>query len=238
MTNRAEVSPLRIARVAAVCYVGTILLAPLALFVRGRLVGADAAATAANIMSHQSLFFLSFAADLLATACYVAVIGLFYILLRPVNSTVALVAACFGLVGCAIGGFSGIFQLVPWMLAGAAYLSAFTLEQQHAMALVFLKLRGQAVNISIVFFGFYCLLTGYLVLKSNFLPKVLGALMGLAGVGWLTFIIPPLAIALLPFNQIAGGLGEISLTLWLLIPGVDVGRWKEQAAKAGLSHGQ
>jgi Domain of unknown function (DUF4386) len=238
MTNRAEVSPRRIARVAAVCYAGTILLAPLALFVRGKLVSADAAATAASIMSHQSLFFLSFAADLLATACYVAVVGLFYILLRPVNSTVALVAACFGLVGCAIGGFSGIFQLAPWMLAGGApYLSAFTLEQAHAMSLVFLKLRGQAVNIGIVFFGFYCLLTGYLVLKSNFLPKVLGALMGLAGVGWLTFIAPPLANALLPFNQIAGGLGEISLTLWLLILGVDVGRWKEQAGMAGTTHG-
>ena len=236
MTNRAEVSPQRIARVAAVCYVGTILLAPLALFVRGNLVSADAAATAASIMSHQSLFFLSFAADLLATACYVAVVGLFYILLRPVNFTVALVAGCFGLVGCAIGGFSGIFQIAPWILAGGApYLSAFTPEQLHAMALVFLKLRGQAVNISIVFFGFYCLLTGFLIFKSIFLPKVLGVLMGVAGVGWLTFITPPLAIALSPFNQIAGGLGEISLTLWLLILAVDVGRWKEQAGRAGLS---
>ncbi len=86
---------------------------------------------------------------------------------------------------------------------------------------------------SLVFFGFYCLLIGYLILKSTFLPKILGVLMGFAGVGWLTFLSPSFAKSLNPYNLIPGGVGEILLTLWLLVKGVDEQRWKEQASLIG-----
>ncbi|HMG72660.1 MAG TPA: DUF4386 domain-containing protein [Pyrinomonadaceae bacterium] len=84
----------------------------------------------------------------------------------------------------------------------------------------------------LVFFGFYCLLIGYLIFRSTFLPRILGVLMVFAGLGWLTFLSPPLADSLSPYIFIPGLLGEGALTLWLLIMGVNVQRWKEQASAA------
>jgi hypothetical protein len=81
----------------------------------------------------------------------------------------------------------------------------------------------------LVFFGCYCLLIGYLILRSTFLPKILGVLMIIAGLGWLTFLSQPLAASLSPYHYIAGGIGEGVLTLWLLLMGVNAGNWKQQA---------
>lgn len=86
----------------------------------------------------------------------------------------------------------------------------------------------------LAFFGFYCLLIGYLILKSTFLPRRLGALMLFAGLGWLTFLSPALAKDLSPYNFLPGVIGEGLLTLWLLIAGVNEARWKEQAS-AGMA---
>jgi len=85
----------------------------------------------------------------------------------------------------------------------------------------------------LVFFGLYCLLIGYLIFRSNFLPRILGVLMAIGGLGWLTFLSPPLANRLSPYNMAPGILGEGALTLWLLVMGVNVERWKEQAGAAG-----
>jgi hypothetical protein len=84
----------------------------------------------------------------------------------------------------------------------------------------------------LVFFGLYCLLIGYLILRSTFLPRVLGVLMAIGGLGWLTFASPQLANQLAPYNMAPGIIGEGSLTVWLLVAGVNAQRWKEQAGKA------
>ncbi|MGO9096379.1 MAG: DUF4386 family protein [Bryobacteraceae bacterium] len=89
----------------------------------------------------------------------------------------------------------------------------------------------------LVFFGFYCLLIGYLILRSAFLPRILGALMTIAGLGWLTFVSPRLAHYLSPYVYYVGGIGEGLLTLWLLAMGVNAERWKEQAGATGLARG-
>src|ERR1051326_2134049 len=83
---------------------------------------------------------------------------------------------------------------------------------------------------TLVFFGFYCLLIGGLIIHSNFLPKILGGLMLIAGLGWLTFLSRPLAASLSPYHYVAGGIGEGLLTLWLITMGVDETRWNEQAS--------
>src|SRR6266508_5066613 len=80
----------------------------------------------------------------------------------------------------------------------------------------------------LVFFGFYCLLIGYLIFTSTFLPRILGVLMAFAGLGWLTFLWPPLANSLSPYNFIPGIIGEGALTIWLIVMGVNEQRWKEQ----------
>src|SRR5579871_1254187 len=86
---------------------------------------------------------------------------------------------------------------------------------------------------SLVFFGFYCLLIGVLIFRSTFLPKVLGGLMVIAGVGWLSFVSRELAASLSPYHYIAGGVGEGLLTVWLLVMGVDAARWDKQARQRG-----
>jgi len=89
-----------------------------------------------------------------------------------------------------------------------------------------------AVN-PLVFFGIYCLLIGYLISRSTFLPRVLGILIVIGGLGWLTFLSHSFANALAPYNMAPGILAETLLTVWLLIPGVNAQRWKEQSAAVG-----
>ena len=112
-------------------------------------------------------------------------------------------------------------------------MSVFKVEQLRALALIFLELNTLAGNICVVFFGVYCLLIGYLIFRSAFLPRILGVLMALAGLGWLTFLSSPFANHLSPYNLILGFLAELSLCRWLLVMGVNVQRWKERARAAG-----
>jgi hypothetical protein len=176
---------------------------------------------------------LGLATGLVATAGYIALTALFYGLFKPVNRSLSLLAAFFSLVGCAILAFASLFQIAPLVvLGGSPYLSVFKVEQLRALALMFLELNTQANNICVAFFGVYCLLIGYLIFKSFFLPRILGVLMALAGLGWLTFLSPPLANHLSPYNLVLGFLAELSLMLWLLVMGVNVQRWQEQAGAA------
>ena len=193
-------------------------------------VSGDAAATATNILTHESLFRLGVALGLVSTAFYVAVTALFYNLFMPVNRSVALLAAFFSLVGCGITAVGSLFQLVPFVvLGGSQYLSVFNVKQLQALALTFLNLNDQAGYIALVFFGLFDVLIGYLIFRSTFLPRILGVLMAFAGLGWLTFLSPPLAGHLLTYLEVLGFLAEAALMLWLLVVGVNVRRWKEQA---------
>jgi hypothetical protein len=230
----AEASPRSSARITGVVYLLYFLTAVSAeFFLSGLVVSGDAAATANNIVAHQLSFRLGLATGLIAIACYIAVTALFYDLFRPVSRSLSLLAAFFSLVGCTIQAFGSLFQLTPLVvLGGGQYLSVFKVEQLRALALMFLELHAQVVNICLVYFGFYCLLIGYLVFRSGFLPRILGVLMVFAGLGWLTFLSPPLANYLSPYILVLGFLAELSLCLWLLVIGVNVQRWKEQASAA------
>ncbi len=231
MERIAEVSSCPWARITGAVYLLYFVMAVAGeFFLRGIIVSGDATATANNILAHQSLFRLGTATGLVAIACYIALTALFYNLFKPVNRSISLLAAFFSLVGCTILAFASAFQLAPLVvLGGSPYLSVFTVEQLHALALIFLELNAMAVDICFVFFGFYCLMIGYLIFRSAFLPRILGVLMAFAGLGWLTFLSPPLADDLFPYIQVLGILAELSLCLWLLLMGVNVERWKEQA---------
>ncbi|WP_051978290.1 DUF4386 domain-containing protein [Edaphobacter aggregans] len=187
MERIAEASPHLKARIAGVFYLLTIIMGVLAVVLTGR-----------------RLVVYGDAANLIATACYIAVTLLFYGMFKPVNCGLSLLAAFFSFMGCAIGT-----------------LSHFHIATLHINPLVF--------------FGFYCLLIGYLIFRSTFLPRILGVLMAFAGLGWLTFLSPRLANHLSPYVMFAGLLGEGSLTLWLLVKGVNVQRWKEQGRHGLLS---
>jgi len=151
-------------------------------------------------------------------------------LFEPVDRSISLLAAFFSLVGCATQIIGGILQLAPLVvLGGSRSLSAFNADQLQAAALLFLKLHSQTFNISLVMFAVFELAIGYLIIRSTFLPRILGVLMVVAGCGWLTFVWPPLATSLFSYI-LALNVGELLLPLWLLVKGVDVSRWQERAS--------
>lgn len=233
MTLRAlETSPRLLARITGVFYLLTILAGIVAqMFISGKLVvDGDAAATAANILAHRSLFELGFAVYLIEMACQITITAFFYILLKPVSRSISLLAACLGLAGCVIKTMSRLFYIAPlFVLGGAPYLSAFSLEQLQALALLLFKLNDRGAAIALAFFGFSTVLNGYLIFRSAFLPRILGVLSAIAGLGWLTFFYPPLGYRLFLFVAPYGLLVAAALILWLLVKGVDVQRWRERA---------
>ncbi|HSK45261.1 MAG TPA: DUF4386 domain-containing protein [Candidatus Binatia bacterium] len=232
----AQASPRLMARIAGALYLITILTGIFSAgYASGKLVvSGDAAATAANILAHRGLLQLAFAVYLVEMACQVAITALFYNLLKPAGRNVSLVAAFLGLTGSIIKTFSRVFFIAPlFILGGAHYLSVFSAEQLQALALLFLKVNDRGAGIALVFFGFYAILTGYLIIKSTFLPRILGVLSVIGGFGWLTFLYPPLGGHLFVFLAIFAILGAGSLIFWLLVFGVNEQRWKEKAAAAG-----
>jgi Domain of unknown function (DUF4386) len=153
------------ARLAGVFYLLTIIVGVFAAFVPSRP--------------------LSEAGNLIGTAFYVIVTALLYLILKPVNPALSLIAGLISLAGCTVGALEALHRS-PFSFNG------------------------------IVIFGFYCLLLGYLIFRSRFLPRWLGPLVALAGVGWLTFLWPSFAKHLGLVPMITGLLGEGSLTVCLL----------------------
>ena len=237
MTERiTETSPRLKARITGVFYLVTILTGIFAQgFVSGRLVvDGDAAATATNILTHRGLFQLGFAVYLIEMACQIAITALFYDLLKPAGRSVSLVAAFLGLTGCIIKTLSRLFFIAPlFIVGGAHYLSVFSAEQLQALALLFLKVNDRGAATALVFFGFYALLTGYLIMRSTFLPRILGVVSVFGGLGWLSFLYLPLGYRLFPYIAAFGLLGAVALIVWLLVFGVNEQRWKEQASAVG-----
>jgi Domain of unknown function (DUF4386) len=197
-------------------------------------VAGSAATTVANILAHQQLFWLGFASSLLGVAFHLAWALLFYDLFKPVNRSVSLFALCVILVGCAMQALSSLLYLAPLLvMQGGSALSAFTPQQLQALALVFLKLNAQAYDIYLVFFGLWCVLIGYLIFRSTFLPRILGVLLVIDGLGWMLYLLPPLAQQLFPLIAVAAGLAEFPLEIWLIVMGVNNERWKQQAGATG-----
>src|SRR5713226_5326541 len=231
-----ETSPRLKARITGAFYLLTILTGVFAqMFVSGSLVvDGDAAATATNILTHRGLFQLGFAVYFVEMACQIVITALFYDLLKPAGRSVSLVAAFLGLAGCVIKTVSRLFYIAPLLvLGGAHYLNVFSAGQLQALALLFLKVNDHGAAIALVFFGFYALLTGYLIIRSTFLPRILGVLSVLGGLGWLSFLYLPLGYRLFPYIAAVGVLGAGALIVWLLVFGVNEQRWKEQASAAG-----
>jgi len=231
-----DASPRFKARVTGAVYLLTILTGIFAQgFVSARLVvQGDAAATATNILAHKSLFEWGFTVYLIEMACQIAITGLFYDLLKPAGRSVSLLAAFLGLAGCIIKTFSRLFYIAPlFVLEGGHYLIAFNQEQLQALSLLLLKVNDRGAGMALAFFGLYAVLTGYLIIKSTFLPRILGFLSVIAGVGWLTFFYPPLGYCLFFYIAPFGLFGAAALILWLLVFGVNEQRWKERARVAG-----
>jgi hypothetical protein len=206
------------------------------LVIPGRLVvRGDAAATARNILATEAVFRVGIAGALLAVAFHILTGVLFYYLLKPVSRTFALLTVLLLVVASGIQASAALMQSGALVaLKGTVSLGAFTVEQREGIALLLLAWNDQTYNFFLVFFGLWCIALGALMMRSAFLPRLLGAGMVLAGVGYLPYLYPPLANSLYPYN-LALGVGELALVLWLAIRGVDAQRWEERVriAEAG-----
>jgi hypothetical protein len=231
----AESSPRLTARLAGVFQLAEALAFTFGyLIILGRMltVSGDAAATAANILGQERLFWLGFALLIAAVVFHIAWALLLYELLKPVNRSLSRFAAFIILIGCAIQAVMCVFYLAPLpLLHGGSALAALTPGQLQALAFMFLELNTYAFDVYLVFFGLWCILTGYLIFKSTFLPRILGVLLMISGLGWVTYLLPPIANRLFPFIAGASALGEIPLEFWLIVMAVNAQRWKEQASR-------
>ena len=169
MERLPETSPRFRANIAVVLFLTTILTGGAAAFVRWRLViPGDAVSTATNILAHGRLFQMLLAVDLISVACYVATTLLFYELFKPVSERLSLLTVSLSITSCVIATFASLFHIAALIvLRGAQYLNILTVQPLPDLALMCLKLRAQAYSISLVFFGFYCLLIAYLIFRST-----------------------------------------------------------------------
>lgn len=202
-------------------------------YVRNTLiVDGDASETIHNIMAHETLFRMGFAAHVVMLLCNIPneIIG--FILLKRVNLVVAAVCMCCGLVGTAIESVDMLNAYVPLSLAfedGA--LSAFTPEQLQTLSYVSVQLQDTGLLISFVFYGLDELLFGTLIFRSNFLPRIVGVLLSISGLcyftdGFVSFIAPRLHAQLLPYLLFPCLPGEGLFALWMAVKGLNVERWR------------
>lgn len=200
------------------------------------IVPGDATATAARIMGSGSLFRLGFAGYLVEALCDVGLTWVLYLLLRPVHRDLALLSVCLRLISTAGFAMGEVLSFSATMiLGGAHYLESFSPDQRNTLALLMLKLGTRSGEVFSMFYGAGSIVLGYLMARSGFLPRLLGVLLALSGVGFVTSIFvtvlaPKYASGLFMAPVAIAGL---ALTFWMLVKGVDVPKWKEAAARAG-----
>lgn len=227
----------RDARIAGVLYLFIIVAGAFAqAYVRqGLVVPGDAVATGANLVANEQLYRWGFVADLLPLLCNVVLAVIFYRLFSVVSRSVAALAVLFSLLGTAIQATVLVFHIASMLvLTGGPALGALTEQQVQALAYLSLKVQADGYSIALVFFGCFGLSLGYLIVRSTFMPRIIGVLMGIAGFCYFTnslvsLVAPSLASVLFLLPAL---LGEASLTLWLIFKGVDAARWESQAASA------
>jgi hypothetical protein len=245
MTPRAvEASPQTYARIGGVLYLFIIVAALFGeAYVRGSLiVSGDPAATARNIQGSETLFRLGLAGEILTCAADVALALILYVLLRPVSRNLALLGAFFRLTFVAIYSVAKLFEIAALVaLGGDGSLSAFEPRQLHALAYLSLRVHSLGYGVSLLFFGVCCVLFGYLIHKSGYLPRAIGDLLAFGGVGYVVFTLAQIVApafagrVLFPWLMLPAFFGELGLCLWLLVKGVDLPKWNERARPAELS---
>jgi hypothetical protein len=241
MTYRSvATSPQRYARTGGALYLVIILLGGFAEgFVANKLVApGDAATTAQNILASPDLWRLGVAADFIVPLCAVPLLWIEYLLLRPVSKSLVLLAVMLNLVSLAVELISKLFLfLVLPTLGSPDYLRAFEPQQLQVLASLALRSHDIAFNIALIFFGFTCLVNGYLIFKSGYFPKLIGLLMQLAGICYLiacfgALFAPAFADLITPPILLPPLIGELSFCLWLLIKGVDIDQWQKVTRRA------
>ena len=191
------------------------------------IVAHDAAATAANIVGHPTLFRLAFAAYLVEGICDIALCVFFYILFKPVDRNLALLSAFFGIASMITYAVSESSYFASSVVLGdSAGMSTFSPDQRNALAYLAIRISGVIAWLFLGLYGIASMIRGYLIARSTYLPKVFGILLIIGGASFFartaTYLLAPQysSPALLIPMAVAG----IPLMLWLLIRGIDPAR--------------
>jgi hypothetical protein len=234
MTTR---SPRLLARLAGVFFLVTIVGGIIAqAFISERLIDfGDAAATANNILANRGMFQIGFTIYLIEMACQVTTAMLLYRILRPVSRSLALLMLLFEFTGIVIKTFARVFYITPlYVLDGGAAFNGFDAAQLQSVSLLLLRVNDYGAATALAFFGVSTILEGYLVFRSTYLPRWLGLIGMIAGLGWLAFIYPPLGYGVFMFAALFGLLAAAAKIFWLIVFGVDEEKFREVEATAHL----
>lgn len=223
------ISHKNLARIAGFCYLIVIVAGLFSeVFVRQALIEVNnALATANNIQANEMLFRWGIVSDLINFVIGLPAILIIYSLFKRTNKLLLQVALGFVIVQTAIIAVNLLNQITPLLiLSNDNYLNTFQPEQLASLALLSLNVQAQGYAIGLVFFGFYCLIVGYVIYKSGLVPKVLGILYSFAGLCYLInsfmmFLSKGFQNPLFVYLAIPIFIGELSLCLWLLIKGID-----------------
>lgn len=236
MNTSFERAPKFYMRLAGFFYLAIILLGLYGeMFVRAKLVvSGNPAATAQAISGSPFLWRSSIAGDLLMQVFDIPVIVVLYLLLRPLNKSLALSATYINLIQTAVLVANKLTLLLPLLLlSGARYLTVFSTEQLHSLSYLAIKIHSYGFAIGLIFFGVACVIRGYLLFKSEYVPKIFGVLMLLAGLSYLInsftlLLAPSLAAILFPGILLPAFVGEFSFCLWMIVKGVNLAPWKQR----------
>lgn len=225
----------RLARIGGWLYLLLIALGFSAeMFIRGKIIqGSDAATTSVRLAGMEPLWRIGILAEITAFLSVTVLSAIYFVLFRPVNQVLNLITAFLRIVAIAIQSVA-LMQLVAalYPLGSATYLHAFTTGQLQAMSLLSIRSFNSGYSLALLFFGFCFLFHGQLIARSRFLPRVLGRMIQVSGLcyfsfGILSFASPAMANQAFPFLGLPAFIGEFSLCLWLMIKGVDPGKWQE-----------
>ncbi|MGL2964237.1 DUF4386 domain-containing protein [Flavobacterium sp. RSB2_4_14] len=223
------ISDKNLARIAGFCYLLVIATGLFSeVFVRQALrVPNDALATAHNIQANEMLFRWGFVADLFNFVVGIPTILILYHFFKKSNKIILQIALAFVIIQTAIIAVNLLNQITPLLLLGNdTYLTTFQPNQLATLSLLSLNIQAQGYGVGLVFFGFYCILIGYVIFKTNAIPKIIGIGYAVAGLCYLIsnftmFLSKGFANPLFIYLAIPILLGELSLCLWLLIKGID-----------------
>ncbi len=226
----------RTARVAGGLYFVSIAVGILADVIgRSRLiVYGDAAATARNIMVSGRQFRIGFVGDLISAVLFFLTGWALYVLLRSADKNLASLFMLLNFGGVAVACINDLNRFAALLLlSGADYLRVFPADQLQGLAMLFLSLHKNGFWIAQIFFAAWLFPLGYLIFKSGFLPKILGIILMVHGVGWLItvcqyFLFPGYEVITYVTYPL-GFVAEFGLTLWLLIKGVNIEQWEKHA---------
>jgi Domain of unknown function (DUF4386) len=235
----AGASPRQLARTAGALYLVNIVFGAFAFgAVPAILVVSNMATTAHNIQTHELLYRFSLAAHVVVTVTNIPMALIFYELFKVVNRRLALLDVFFGLVATAVEAAGILSQFTPVvLLSGSKYANSLPAPQLHALAYLPGDLSTIDYAIYGVFYGLDFVCVAYLVFKSTFLPRAIGVLLAIDALNYLvngftTMLAPGVATHLGAWTGLPTIIAEGSLSLWLLLVGVDTGRWKERASAA------